>query len=177
MKPTFRRKHTLAVLSVITLLLTGFCSSAQVKRVITGVVKDATGNPISGVTVREKGTKTGGNVTDEQGRFSIKADPNATIVLSSVGYVNQEVKAGDNLIVQLATNSKELSEVVVTGFGTKTDTRKLAYSVTQVKGGELVAANNSNIGDALQGKVAGVTISQGTGGPSCSSRIQILSLI
>ncbi len=175
MKPTLRVKHILAVLSFMTLLLTGLAGNAQVKKIITGVVKDPSGNPLSGVTVREKGNKGGGNITDEQGRFSIKADPGATLILSSVSYVTQEVKVGSsgNVIAQMETDSKQLSEVVVTGFGTKTNTRKLAYSVTSVKGSELVAANNSNIGDALQGKVAGVTISQGTGGPSSSSRIQI----
>ena len=175
MKPTLRAKHAFAMLSIISLLLTGLGSSAQVKKTITGIVKDPSGNPLSGVTVREKGNKGGGNLTDDLGRFSIKADANATLVFSSISYLSQEIKVGDNttIAVQLATNSKELSEVVVTGFGTKTDTRKLAYSVTAVKGSELVAANNSNIGNALQGKVAGVTISQGTGGPSSSSRIQI----
>jgi len=175
MKPTFKAKHIFAALSILSLLLIGFSSNAQEKNTVTGLVKDPTGNPLSGVTVREKGSKAGGIITDDQGRFSIKASPNATLILSSVGYVTQEIKvgSGNTVIAQMATDSKELSEVVVTGFGTKTNTRKLSYSVTAVKGADLVAANNSNIGNALQGKVAGVTISQGTGGPSSSSRIQI----
>lgn len=175
MRPTLSAKHVFAMLSVFLLLLTGFSSSAQVKRTITGVVKDASGNPLSGVTVREKGNKGGGSLTDESGRFTIKADANATLVLSSVSYIGQEIQPGstNTVVAVLQTNNKELSEVVVTGFGTKTNSRKLTSSVTTVKGGDLVAANNSNIGDALQGKVAGVTISQGTGGPSSSSRIQI----
>ena len=171
---TFGAKLAFAMLSIILLLLT-LSTNAQVKKVITGVVKDASGNPVSGVTVREKGTKSGGNLTDEAGRFSIKAGPNSTLIFSSVGFVAKEVPVGSNgtLDVQLAGDSKELSEVVVTGFGTKTNTRKLAYSVSEIKGSEITSTNNSNIGDALQGKVAGVTISQGTGGPSSSSRIQI----
>jgi hypothetical protein len=76
MTSTFRARHALALLSAIFLLLTGLSSSAQVKRTITGIVKDASGNPLSGVTVREKVNKGGGNITDELGRFSVKADAN-----------------------------------------------------------------------------------------------------
>ncbi|MBS1935599.1 MAG: carboxypeptidase-like regulatory domain-containing protein, partial [Bacteroidetes bacterium] len=175
MKRTFKAKVASAMLTIITLLLISFSSNAQVKRPVSGVVRDAAGNPVSGVTVREKGNKTGGNLTDEAGRFTIKADPNSTLVFSSVGYIQKEVSINGSatLTVQLDNNTKELSQVVVTGFGTRTNTRKIPYAVTEVKGSEIVAANNSNFGDALQGKVAGVTISQGTGGPSSSSRIQI----
>lgn len=172
---TFKAKLAFAMLSIFLLLLTGLSTNAQVKKVVTGVVRDASGNPVSGVTVREKGTKSGGNLTDDAGRFSIKASPNATLIFSSVGFVAKEVPVGIGgmVDVQLAGDSKELSEVIVTGFGTKTNTRKLAYSISEIKGSEVAGTNNSNIGDALQGKVAGVTISQGTGGPSSSSRIQI----
>ena len=73
----------------------------------------------------------------------------------------------------LQGSANSLNEVIVTGFGTRTDTRKLTYSATEVKGSELVKANNANFVDALQGKVAGVYISQGAGGPSSSARIRI----
>ncbi|MDP4217851.1 MAG: SusC/RagA family TonB-linked outer membrane protein, partial [Bacteroidota bacterium] len=174
MKRTFRLDIAYAMLLAIPLLLLGIGSSAQVTKV-TGTIRDAAGNPVSGVTVREKGVKSGGTISDESGNFSVRVRPNATLVFSSVGFVQQEVPVNGStvLTIQLARDSKELSEVVVTGFGVKKETRKLGYSITEVKGAELVSANNSNIGDALQGKVAGVTITQGTGGPSSSSRIQI----
>jgi len=174
MRLTFGAKHAFAVLSAILLLLTGFSSSAQVKT-ITGTVRDSSGAPLPGVTVKEKGNKAGGIMTDDLGHFTIKANAGATLVFSSVSFQTRELRVGNDntLNVQMETNSKELSEVVVTGFGTRTDTRKLSYAVTQIKGSELVATNNVNIGNALQGKVAGVTIAQGTGGPSSSSRIQI----
>src|SRR5258708_4614567 len=128
-----------------------------------------------GVTIKVKRVKTGGVITDDAGNFSIKTDPGAVLIVSSIGYDSKEVPAGDGSViaVQLAKNNKELSEVVVTGFGVKKDVRRVAYAITEIKGSEVVATNNSNLGDALQGKVAGVTISQGTGGPSSSSRIQI----
>lgn len=173
MKMTFRVRHTISALSLFALLLTGISGYSQTKETISGTVRDSAGNSLPGVTVKEKGGK-GAAISDDQGHFVIKTSPGANIVFSAIGFGTQEVRAGNgNLSVRLLPNSKELSEVVVTGFGTRTDTRKLTYAVSQVKGSELVATNNANIGNALQGKVAGVTISQGTGGPSSSSRIQI----
>lgn len=174
MKRTFKTRLAFAMLVLVSSLFLGLSVSAQVKKTVTGVVKDPAGNPIPGATVKEKKAKGGGVVTDDAGNFSIKADPDAILVISSIGYDTKEVPAGiGGVLVQLAKNNKELSEVVVTGFGVKKDIRKVGYSVTEIKGSEVVAANNSNVGVALQGKVAGVTISQGTGGPSSSSRIQI----
>ncbi|HEX3934318.1 MAG TPA: carboxypeptidase-like regulatory domain-containing protein, partial [Puia sp.] len=175
MKRTLKPLFAFATLSVVFLLL-GLAVNAQEKRLVTGVIRDSAGVAIPGVSVKLKGTKVNkGAVSDDNGTFSLHAADGDVLVLSSVGYVTREVPvgAGSNLSVQLMKNSSALGEVVVTGFGGHTNTRKLSYSITEVKGSELVSANNSNLGDALQGKVAGVTISQGTGGPSSSSRIQI----
>jgi iron complex outermembrane receptor protein len=89
---------------------------AQSKKTINGIVKDASGNPVSGVSIKEKGSKNGGGITDETGHFTIKASPGATLVFSSVGFLSKEVPVGDNtaLTVELSNNNKELSEVVVT---------------------------------------------------------------
>jgi len=175
MKRTLKPRFAFAMLSVVFLLL-GLGVKAQDRRTITGVVRDTSGITVPGVSVRLKGGATNkGGVTDENGTFSIKAAPGDVLVFSSIGFVPKEVTVGGdaNVSVLLFKNSAALGEVVVTGFGGRTNTRKLSYSVTEVKGSELVAANNANLGDALQGKVAGVTISQGTGGPASSSRIQI----
>jgi len=175
MKRTFKPKVASAILFVVSFLFVGLFASAQEKKLVTGVVRDTSGAAVPGVSVKMKGTNVGGVVTDDAGAFSIKTNPNSILVFSSVGYATKEMGIGDgsNLSVLLVKNSTSLSEVVVTGFGQRKDARKVAYSVTEIKGSEVVAANNSNLGNALQGKVAGVTISQGTGGPSSSSRIQI----
>lgn len=175
MKRTLKPLFAFAMLSLAFLLL-GLSVNAQEKRLITGVVRDTSGLPVPGVSVKVKsGPANTGTITDDAGGFSIHASVGQTLVFSSIGYVTKEatIGAAGNVSILLMKNSSALGEVVVTGFGGRTNTRKLSYSVTEVKGSELVAANNSNIGDALQGKVAGVTISQGTGGPSSSSRIQI----
>lgn len=175
MKRTLKPMFAFAMLSVAFLLL-GLAVNAQEKRLVTGVVRDTSGIPVPGVSVKVKGSKSGaGAITDDNGSFSIHAADGETLIFSSIGFVTKDVPVGgsNNISVLLFRNSSALGEVVVTGFGGRTNTRKLSYSVTEVKGSEIVAANNSNLGDALQGKVAGVTISQGTGGPSSSSRIQI----
>jgi iron complex outermembrane receptor protein len=175
MKRTIMPTFAFAMFSVVAFLLLGFSANAQQRKLVTGTVRDQSGLALPAVTVAVKGSKSGGVFTDDAGNFSIRADANATLVFSSVGYDSKEVPVGEgsNLSVQLSKNNKELSEAIVTGFGVKKDVRKLSYSATQIQGSELVATNNSNIGDALQGKVAGVTITQGAGGPSSSSRIQI----
>jgi iron complex outermembrane recepter protein len=175
MKRTLKPTFAFATLFVAFLLL-GLASHAQDKKLVTGVVRDTSGLPVPGVSVKVKGSGPGkGTLTDDLGAYSIKAGTGDVLEFSSIGYVAKQatVGTGGALSILLFKNSSALGEVVVTGFGGRQSTRKLSYSVTEVKGSELVAANNSNIGDALQGKVAGVTISQGTGGPSSSSRIQI----
>lgn len=175
MKRTLKTALAFAMLSAFFLLL-GSSARAQQKGLISGTVRDSAGLTVPGVSVRIKGTAASkGTVTGEDGTYSLRAGAGDVLIFSSVGYATQEVPVGPGAIVsvQLQKNSAALGEVVVTGFGGRTNTRKLSYSVTEVKGSELVSANNSNIGDALQGKVAGVTVSQGTGGPSSSSRIQI----
>lgn len=170
-----RMRFALAMLSVAFLLF-GQPSNAQEKRLITGTVRDTAGLPVPGVTIRIKGTTNGrGAISDDAGAFAIHAAPGDELVFSSIGYVTTEERVGSSGVVAVLMykSSAALGEVVVTGFGGRTNTRKLSYSVTEIKGSEIVATNNSNLGDALQGKVAGVTISQGTGGPSSSSRIQI----
>lgn len=175
MKRKFKAASAFAMFCVAFLLF-GPTLHAQEKRLVVGTVRDTAGLPVPGVSVKVKGTAaTKGTVSDDAGTFSIKAGTGDVLVLSSVGFVSTEVHVSGTatISVQMLRNSAALGEVVVTGFGGRSNTRKLSYSVTEVKGSELVSANNSNLGDALQGKVAGVTISQGTGGPSSSSRIQI----
>src|SRR5215467_8887638 len=148
---------------------------AQNRIAVTGTVKDSVGNGIAGITFIVKGTKIAG-ATDEQGNFKVNVpSERSVLVFTGIGFMNEEVPiAGNNFLsVILHSNSKSLSEVIVTGFGVKKDVRKLSYSATEVKGEDLVRANNANVVNALQGKVAGVQISPGAGGPSSSASIRI----
>jgi iron complex outermembrane receptor protein len=176
----FLNKHTLmkqAITRLILLMLIsmwGIAGMAQGKRVITGIVKDSTGNGVPSVTITVKGTKTS-SVSDDKGNFKISAPEGGTLVLSSIGYGTTEVPVGtENFIsVSMTAQSTALNEVVVTGFGARTNTRKLTYSIQEVKGEDVTRTNNANVVNSLQGKVAGVMVNQGAGGPQSSSRIRI----
>lgn len=169
MKTTFR----LLLFLVCTTL--SLLSEAQERKMVTGLVADSAGNPLPSVTIRVKGTKVS-TLTNAQGNFTITLPANnATLEFSSVGYASKEVSvsSGGSVNVVLNSTAGQLSEVVVTAFGTRANTRKLSYSVAQVSGSEVDRAGTTNIVNSLQGKVAGVSITQGAGGPSSSSRIRI----
>jgi len=159
-------------------LLLSVCSIsafAQTKKTVAGTVKDNAGNVLSGVSFTVKGTKVAG-ATDNQGNFKVTVPTqNAVLVFTSIGYQKTEVTVGESnfITVGMVADGKSLNEVVVTGFGVRKQTKKLAYSIQEVKGEELARAGNVNVVNSLQGKVSGVMINQGAGGPSSSSRIRI----
>jgi iron complex outermembrane receptor protein len=165
---TMQRFLMLMLLSAATLLAT-----AQQRKTISGIVRDEGGNPLPGITVQVKGTSTFAT-TDVNGAYSLSttaADPK--LVFTGVGFTAQELDAATAGEVTLVIKANELNEVVVTGFGQKKSTRNLAYAVQEVKGDDIARAGQVNIVNSLQGKVAGVMINQGAGGPSSSSRIRI----
>ncbi|WP_290792658.1 SusC/RagA family TonB-linked outer membrane protein [Flavihumibacter sp. UBA7668] len=168
------KRTTVRMLLLLFLSVFSAYAFAQQKRTVTGTVQNEEGAPISGATFVIKGSRTGG-ATDAQGGFLISLSNEGTLVFSAIGYLSQEVSTiGKNeILVKLQKDDKSLDEVVVTGFGVKKQTRKLSYAITEVKGEELTRANNANVINALQGKVAGVMINQGASGPQSSSRIRI----
>ena len=160
------------VLLLLICLFSTFAFS-QERKTVSGVIRDNSGTALPGVTVTEKGTNNR-VVTDANGNYTIKVGPQSTLVVSYVGFTPKEIAASDPTTTSISLSSGEnaLAEVVVTGFGVRKETRKLAYSVSEVKGAELARANNANIVNSLQGKVAGVMINQGASGPQSSSRIR-----
>jgi TonB-linked SusC/RagA family outer membrane protein len=141
---------------------------------IKGFVRDASGQPLAGVTVSIKGT-TAGTQTDVKGSFSIAADAGQVLVFSYIGYIKKEVNviSGASITIQLDEDSKQLSEVVVTALGIKKERKALGYSVSEVKGSELTTAREVNFANSLEGKVAGVNVSTVSGGPASSVNINI----
>ncbi len=142
---------------------------------VTGKVTDAKGEPIPGVAVRLKGTNKGAN-TDVNGNFSLSTADNAVLVISSVGYETQEVPVNgrSSINITLQNSSKELDEVVFVGYGTQ---RKMDVTgaVVSVKGEEISKQASVNAVSSLQGKVAGVQISN-SGAPGASPQIRIRGL-
>ena len=148
------------------LLLVALGSYAQTKQLITGKVQDLQGYPIPSVTIKIKGAKTGTSA-DYGGAFTLNAPPNSVLLISGVGYETKEVKlTGPGAItVQLATDSKSLSEVVVTGVGVATSKKKLGIAVESVTSDKLPPAPTASIDQALIGKIPGAQISSGSGNP------------
>lgn len=146
-----------------------FAIEQQSNKVI-GTVKDEFG-PVIGASVVEKGTSNG-VVTDLNGKFSLNVKPGATLIISFVGYKQQEVKAGNvPLNIVLEEDSKMLGEVVVTALGIKRERKALGYGVAEVQGEALTKAKEMNVINSMAGRVPGLVVTQTAGGASGSSRV------
>lgn len=141
---------------------------------ITGKVVDSNGEPIIGATVMEKGTANG-TVTDPDGNFTLVLQGNKSLVqISFIGYQTMEVMpAGKPLQIVLKDDTQKIDEVVVTALGIKRQKRSLGYSTTSVNGNEFVQARDPNLGNALSGKIAGVSVTGNATGSTGSSRVVI----
>lgn len=137
---------------------------------VTGVVKDTEGAVI-GASVLEKGT-TNGTITDVDGRFTLPVKEGATLVISYVGYKPVEVQAtAKPMSITLEQESQLLEDVVVTALGIKRERKALGYGLDEVKGAAFEKAKETNVINALAGRVAGLVISQTAGGASGSTRV------
>ncbi|RZK79097.1 MAG: SusC/RagA family TonB-linked outer membrane protein [Pedobacter sp.] len=147
------------------------------KAVITGKVVDETGVGLPGVSIKIKGT-TNGTVSDATGSFTINAPDNAVLEFSFLGYQTKEVSVAGktNISVSLASESKGLTEVVVTALGITKDQKKLGYSVSTVNGEQLNKAKETNVALSLQGQVAGLSVGGSNGGPGSSARVLLRGL-
>lgn len=180
MKMYFRKAATLAALCA-ALMMGGTMQmyAAEVAGVeqstkkVTGVVVDQTGEAVIGASVLEKGTANG-TITDFDGKFSLQVKPGATLVISYVGMVAQEVKVGNQstINVELAEDSELLDDVVVVGYGTmkKSD---LTGAVAQVKETDLKNRSTPDAAAALQGKAAGIQVITNSGAPGSASDIRV----
>lgn len=147
---------------------------AQQISTITGVVMDTKGEPLIGVNVLEKGTSNG-TITDFDGKFSLNlSSSNAVLVFSYIGYTSQEISASgkQTLTITMKDDSKALEEVVVIGYGTQKKA-DLTGSVANVGADKLNTQSNTTIGQALQGKIAGVDIVSQGGTPGGKTRVMV----
>ena len=161
---------------VFLFLLCLFPLGAMAQSIIKGTVNDETGEPIIGASVRVQGTKVGG-ITDLDGKFSIQADKNATLVVSYIGYTTETVKlAGrNNITVTLKVDAQTLNDIVVIGYGVQRKS-DLTGSVGSVKSDDLKNLSTNDAAAALQGKVAGVNvITNGSPGSGADIRIRGIS--
>ena len=144
---------------------------AQAK-VVTGQVVDMNGEPIIGANVVVKGT-TAGTITDFDGNYSIEVQENATLIFSYLGMITQEIPVtSDNISVALKEDNQVLDEVVVTGYGT-TKKRDLVTAVSSVNADQLKDIPVSSAAEALQGKLAGVSVTTTEGSPDADVKIRV----
>lgn len=142
---------------------------------ITGLVKDATGVPLAGVTIVVKGTALG-TTTDVNGYYSIQVSENQPVlVFSFIGYGAKEISVGTQTVINVTLEETilQMNEVVVTALGIKKAAKSVGYSVTSVNTEQIANASMVNFGNSLTGKVAGLNVSALPSGAGGTSKIRI----
>lgn len=151
--------------AVTPVLAEGIARSQSVEqtKTVTGTVVDETGEPLIGVSVLVQGTTTG-VVTDIDGKFTLQASGNATLVISYIGYKTQQIKVGSkaSFSIVLQTDNQLLEEVVVVGYGT-VKKRDLTGAVASMKNEDIVSSPTNDAMEALSGKIAGLDITKSSG--------------
>ncbi len=152
--------------------------AVQQTKTVTGQIVDSKGETIIGANIMEKGT-TNGTITDFDGKFSLTTAPNATLVISYIGYQSVElpvsqIKAGQT--ITLKEDTEVIDEVVVIGYGTQ---RKgdVTSAIASVKSEDFTIGKIGDAADLIKGKVAGLTIAKGSGDPSATSTIRLRGVI
>lgn len=146
----------------------------QQRKMVSGVVVDASGVPVIGANIYEKGT-TNGTITDMDGRFSLEVSPNSTLEISYIGYTNQTIKVGTqtNFNITLSEDSKALEEVVVVGYGTQKRIN-LTGSIGTVKTDEVLKSRPvTNVQELLSSSVPGMVVTKGSGAAGSGASINI----
>lgn len=158
---------------LLPLLTASLLSFSQQKITVKGTVLAENNTPLAGVSVNVKGSSAG-TVTDAEGKFSLQVNKGATLVLSSVGYKEQQVHITneDPLNIQLVSTTSTLGEVVVVSYGTQKK-RDITGSIAQLNANEVKDMPVAGIGQKIQGKFSGVQINQTTGEPGTDPSIRI----
>jgi TonB-linked SusC/RagA family outer membrane protein len=141
-------------------------------RTLSGTIKDETGQALPGVNVLLKGTNRGTN-SDGEGAFKLSVPASGTLVFSSVGYLTKEVELGAATVIniQMETDARTLSEVVVTALGISKDQKVLSYATQTVQVANISKARELNVANSLAGRVANLDIVRSSSGVGGSSRV------
>ncbi|MGF6848186.1 TonB-dependent SusC/RagA subfamily outer membrane receptor [Chitinophaga sp. W3I9] len=163
----------LAILSLVFLMLPNI-AYAQEQKLITGIVLADDGNPLPGVTVRIKGSNRN-TQTNATGHYRIAVTPGEVLEFSFIGYESQSVPTGKSptIDVKMLTSASSLEQVIVTGMGIKKEKKALGYAVQDIKSAELLKNKDPNLVNSLNGKIAGLNITNSGGAPGASASIII----
>ncbi len=142
------------------------------EKTISGTVSDVSGLPLPGVNILVKGTTTG-TQTDFDGKYTLNAKSGDVLAFTYLGLESKEVTVGasNTINVTMEEDTAQLDEVVVTALGIKREEKTLGYAAQGLKGEEMTEARESNISNALSGKIAGVQVTSTSGNPGASSRL------
>jgi TonB-linked SusC/RagA family outer membrane protein len=162
-------RNCLIMVFVSILNFVAFAQESQ----ISGKISDSAGDGLPGASILIKGTNKG-TTTDANGNFKLASPANATLLISSIGYLNQEVNVGGKSVINLSleTDTKALDEVVVVGYGTQKKSQ-MTGAISQVTAKQITEMPITNLGQALQGRTAGVDVSQSGSKPGAAPRILI----
>jgi TonB-linked SusC/RagA family outer membrane protein len=164
-----------AIFTAIVVCLFMYSGIAQ-QLTITGIIQDVnTTNALANVSIQEEGTGTG-TLSNPDGTYAIKvSNNNATLLFSHIGYNTLQVKLNtkNQLNIFLIPNANMLTDVVVTALGIQRNKRELGYSIQTIRAKDLTEVRQTNLVNALAGRVAGVQVTNGSSGVGSSSRIVI----
>lgn len=168
MKPKFY-----TYLMVVLLMLTGVTSTFAQEAQVSGTVLDESGSPLPGVTILVKGT-TRGTTTDLDGKYTINSPSNGTLVFSFIGYIPKEVAVGNQSVIEvsLEPDLADLEEVVVVGYGTAKKSQ-LTGAISSVGSKEIQELPITDARQALQGRAAGVDVTQPGSKPGSAPQVRI----
>jgi TonB-linked SusC/RagA family outer membrane protein len=159
------------LLLLISFLFFSFTAFSQN---VTGTVTDAESKPIANVTVQVKGS-TRAALTNDAGQFSIAASGNDVLVFTHATHIMREVPVNgrQSISITMAFDAGNLETVVVTALGIRRESKKLGYAATSVNADELVKQRTINVGESLEGKVAGLNITPPAAGAGASNQIRL----
>lgn len=163
-------RKALMILAAVT---AAFATAAAQDLKISGTVTDQTGYPLEGATVMVKGTSTG-TTTDAEGAFTLRAGPDAELMVSYLGYLSQArpVNGQARIDFVLMEDSNFLDDVLVVAYGSMSES-DFTGSASQIKGEEIAKASKESIDKGMMGKIAGVRISSDNGDPGSGGSVQI----
>jgi hypothetical protein len=164
-------KSKILGLFTLFIVLLGQTTFAQT-RSVSGVVSDGMGEPIPGVAVVVKGTKTG-TLTDFDGKFTIEASNTQTLAFSYLGMKSQEILASKTTInVTMQEDAKQLDEVVIVGYGTQ-KRKEVTGSISKIQGNDIQNLVTPSFDSQLAGRASGVQVTTNNGIIGEASRIRI----
>jgi TonB-dependent SusC/RagA subfamily outer membrane receptor len=158
-------------LTLTIFLLFSMMSMALAQMKVSGKISDAAGEALVGASVVEKGTNNGA-ITDIDGNFSLTVNQGASLQVSMVGYETQEIAVGSQSTINISmAEGSTLSELVVTALGIERAQKTLTYAAQKIGGDKVNQVRDANFVNTLSGKVAGLVVTQGAGGPGSATRV------